>query len=90
MNLIKIKRFIRRAIYNEQFGRIEMYLDSQAKQSTFVGGKVFHFSAGESILSEYSHKYTLEGFAELALTAGIQVENVWTDPDHLFSSAILR
>ena len=40
---------------------------------------------GEAILTEYSHKYTLEGFARMAHDAGFEVEKVWTDPEKLFS-----
>jgi uncharacterized SAM-dependent methyltransferase len=43
------------------------------------------FDKGEGILTEYSHKYTLEGFAEMAEAAGFKVERVWKDPDDLFS-----
>lgn len=80
-----LEQFRHRAIYNEDAGRIEMYLDSQKNQTAFVGGEQIHFSKGESILTEHSHKYTLDGFAGLALTAGFRVEKVWTDPDRLFS-----
>jgi dimethylhistidine N-methyltransferase len=80
-----LSQFRHRAIYNECSGRIEMYLDSQTKQSAFVGDEQFHFSEGESILTEHSHKYTLDGFAELALTSGFRVERVWMDSNQLFS-----
>jgi dimethylhistidine N-methyltransferase len=78
-------QFAHRAIYNEAAGRIEMYLDSLVDQSANVGGKDFQFVAGESILTEHSHKYTLEGFAGMALEAGFQVERVWMDAGGLFS-----
>ena len=40
---------------------------------------------GEAILTEYSHKYTLGGFAAMAKRAGFDVRKVWTDADRLFS-----
>jgi dimethylhistidine N-methyltransferase len=80
-----LDQFEHRAIYNEEAGRIEMYLDSLVDQSANVGGKEFRFVAGESILTEHSHKYTLEGFAEMALQAGFRVERVWMDDEGLFS-----
>ena len=80
-----LDQFAHRAIYNEEAGRIEMYLDSLVDQSANVGGKEFQFVAGESILTEHSHKYTLEGFAGMALEAGFQVERVWMDAGGLFS-----
>jgi dimethylhistidine N-methyltransferase len=80
-----LDQFAHRAIYNEEAGRIEMYLDSLVDQSANVGGKEFRFVAGESILTEHSHKYTLEGFAGMALEAGFRVERVWMDAGGLFS-----
>jgi len=80
-----LDQFAHRAIYNEEAGRIEMYLDSLVDQSAAVGGKEFRFVAGESILTEHSHKYTLEGFAGMALEAGFRVERVWMDARGLFS-----
>jgi L-histidine Nalpha-methyltransferase len=80
-----LEQFSHRAIYDEDAGRIEMYLDSQSDQTASVGGKQFFFAKGESILTEYSHKYTLEGFADLALAAGFKVEKIWLDRERLFS-----
>jgi len=80
-----IEKFSHRAIYNEDAGRIEMYLDSRSEQSAGVGGVQYFFTEGESILTEYSYKYTLDGFRELALAAGFRVEKVWLDSKRLFS-----
>jgi len=80
-----IEQFSHRAIYNEEDGRIEMYLDSRSDQSASVGGIPYSFAKGESILTEYSHKYTLDGFRALALAAGFRVEKVWLDRARLFS-----
>ena len=77
--------FRHRAIYNQKAGRIEMYLDSVRDQTAEVGGKTFQFAEREAINTEYSHKYTLEGFATLAQAAGFKVEKVWMDVDRLFS-----
>ena len=77
--------FRHRAIYNEDDGRIEMYLDSLKDQSADVGGRTFQFAKGESINTEHSHKYTLDGFAAMAQAAGFRVQRVWTDSERLFS-----
>ena len=77
--------FRHRAIYNGDKGRIEMYLDSVKDQSADVGGSTFEFAKGESINTEHSHKYTLEGFAAMAKAAGFRVEKVWMDADKMFS-----
>jgi len=80
-----LEQFSHRAIYNENAGRIEMYLDSLSDQFASVSGTQFFFAKGESILTEHSHKYTLDGFAGLARTAGFRVEKVWLDRERLFS-----
>lgn len=73
------------AIYNDRHGRIEMHLISEADQTVHVGGKEFHFSRGEKIVTEFSYKYTQEGFARLAVSAGFRLARVWTDPKQLFA-----
>jgi dimethylhistidine N-methyltransferase len=80
-----LDRFEHRAVFNEELGRVEMHLVSTAAQTVTVCGESFAFEAGESIHSESSHKFTLEGFAELAAEAGLVVRRVWTDARRLFS-----
>jgi len=80
-----LQGFRHRAIYNEDAGRIEMYLDSVRDQTAEVGGKTFSFAEGEAINTEHSYKYTLEGFAGMALAAGFQIVKVWMDAKRLFS-----
>lgn len=75
-----------RAVYNESEGRIEMHLISEANQTVHVGDREFEFARGEKIVTEYSYKQTLEGFARLASSAGFrEASRVWTDPDRLFA-----
>jgi len=74
-----------RSIYNETLNRIEMHLVSERDQTIHVGDAAIPIAAGEYILSECSHKYTPEGFAEMAALAGFRVDRVWTDADDLFS-----
>ena len=45
----------------------------------------FHFSPGEKIITEFSYKHTMEGFARLAVSAGFHLARVWTDPQQLFA-----
>lgn len=73
------------AHYNSSTGRIEIRLINEAAQTVNIGDATVEFDAGEGILTEYSHKYTTEGFAAMAEGAGFKVERVWTDPDKLFS-----
>jgi dimethylhistidine N-methyltransferase len=82
--------FAHRAFYNAAEGRIEMHLESRREQHVRVAGEALFFAAGETIHTECSYKYTLSGFAALAGDAGFEVEQVWTDPDRLFSVQCLR
>ena len=78
--------FEHKAVYNEDYGRVEMHLVSLAEQDVCVAGEhTFRFEAGETIRTEYSYKYDLDEFAELAAAANLHVEDVWTDADQLFS-----
>lgn len=77
-----ISAFRHRAVFNAQEGRVEMHIVSQAAQSVSVAGRTFSFREGEHIHTENSHKYTLEGFAELAGRAGWTVERVWSGEGH--------
>ncbi|MEP6955447.1 MAG: L-histidine N(alpha)-methyltransferase [Chthoniobacterales bacterium] len=74
-----------RAVYNEQEHRIEMHLVSEIDQIVRLGGHSFSFLTGEKIISEYSYKHTIEGFSELAGSAGFRRANVWTDPQNWFA-----
>jgi uncharacterized SAM-dependent methyltransferase len=77
--------FAHSAVYNEQEGRIEMRLVSTRDQQVTLGPESFSMRKDEAILTEYSHKYTLEGFAAMAHIAGFRVERVWMDAARLFS-----
>lgn len=80
-----LARFAHRASWNEPAGRVEMHLVSTHDQEVVVGGRRFRFAAGETIHTENSYKYTLDGFARLAAGAGLAVRRVWTDPRAWFS-----
>ncbi|GBU17645.1 MULTISPECIES: L-histidine N(alpha)-methyltransferase [Methylobacterium] len=77
--------FTHRALFNPDASRIEMHLVSRAEQTVSVGGRRFSFASGETIHTENSYKYTLDGFRALAAGAGWQPLQVWTDPAGLFS-----
>ena len=80
-----VDAFAHSAEYNEEEGRIEIRLVSERDQQFRLGGESFSIGKDEAILTEYSHKYTLEGFAAMAATAGFRVERVWMDAERLFS-----
>ena len=82
--------FRHRALYNEIHGRIEMHLVSNRAQTVRLDCWKFRFEEGEYITTEYSYKYTLPGFAGLALRAGFELVRNWEDREHLFSVLLLR
>jgi len=73
------------AEYNAEEGRVELRLVSETDQQFRLGGETFRIGRDDAILTEYSHKYTLEGFAAMAEAAGFRVECVWMDAERLFS-----
>jgi uncharacterized SAM-dependent methyltransferase len=77
--------FAHRAEYNEDEGRVEIRLVSEQDQEFTLGRESFSIDKDEAILTEYSHKYTLDGFAAMASEAGFTVERVWMDAGRLFS-----
>ena len=85
-----LRAFRHEAFYDEERSRIEMRLISLRSQSVRVAGIDIPFAQGEAITTEYSHKYSLEGFRDTAERAGFSVEQVWTDEQHLFSVQYLR
>jgi dimethylhistidine N-methyltransferase len=85
-----LSAFRHHAPYNETHGRIEMHLVSNHEQTVHLDGREFRFEKGEYITTEYSHKYTVPGFAGLALRSGFELIKNWEDRDHLFSVLFLR
>jgi len=85
-----LSAFRHRAPYNEAQGRIEMHLVSKRAQIVNLESQEFRFEEGEYITTEHSYKYTLSGFAGLALRAGFELVRNWEDSNHLFSVLFLR
>ncbi len=84
-----VGRFEHRAVYDAQHSRVEMHLVSLVPQTATVCGKTVTFERGETILTEYSHKYTISAFTRIAVQAGFLSRRVWTDPAELFSVHLL-
>ena len=79
------RKFAHYAFYNAALGRIEMHLVSLARQGVRLGRHRFRFDVGESIHTENSYKYSVEGFRALASRAGFATTKVWTDRKALFA-----
>jgi dimethylhistidine N-methyltransferase len=72
------------AFYNP-IGRIEMSLVSRVDQRINFNGVEISFRAGEPLRTEYSYKYSIAEFRDIAALAGYRVKQVWTDPQQWFS-----
>ncbi len=70
--------------YNEQLGRVEMYLESVIDQNVIIDGNARGFAKGERIHSENSYKYTQAEFDSILREAGFSDISVWTDSAQAF------
>ncbi|MBL4762549.1 MAG: L-histidine N(alpha)-methyltransferase [Gammaproteobacteria bacterium] len=81
----EVEKFRHYAFYNEAERRIEMHLVCEKQQTIIIDKHSFEFKVGDSIQTEYSHKYTLQSFIDLAAKAGFSSVKTWTDSKQLFS-----
>jgi dimethylhistidine N-methyltransferase len=86
-----LQAFRHRAVYNEDIGRVEMYLVSARAQDVFIEGLglSLSFAEGEEIHTENSYKYSLVEIEALAKAAGLRLEHQWFDAERRFSENLL-
>ncbi len=77
--------FAHSAFYNAPQQRIEMHLMSMATQRVQVAGRTFEFAQGQTLHTENSQKFTIDGLRALAAAAGFRPGPVWTDDEQRFS-----
>jgi len=82
--------FRHEARFNAKKSRVEMHLVSRAHHTVRVGRARFDFSEGESIHTESSHKYTVDGFSRVAQKAGFELEQVFSDRREFYSLYLCR
>lgn len=82
--------FAHYALYNPILGRIEMHLVSLAKQTVAFAGQSFDFAQGETLITEYSHKYTMVEMERLAEAGGFRVLQWHTDDAQDFAVGLLE
>lgn len=80
-----LANFAHSAFYNAPLQRIEMHVMSCVKQEVTVFGQTFSFEEGETLHTENSYKFTIEGLRGLAKQAGFTAGPVWTDAHKKFS-----
>lgn len=83
-------RFEHDAVYDEEHHRIEMRLISCEEQDIPIAGQSIHFEKGEYIVTEHSHKYSIDEFGSIGEEAQFSLKDIWTDPDQLFSVQFLE
>lgn len=69
--------------------RVEMHLRARVAQSFQVAGRRFTMAAGETIHTENAYKYDVSGFRALAVRAGFQLRQAWTDAGSRFAVLLL-
>jgi dimethylhistidine N-methyltransferase len=85
-----LDNFRHRACYNQERRRIEMHLVSVTRQKAHVLGKSIEFRRGETIHTENSYKYSIDGFLSHASGAGWESLATWTDSNNYFAVLALR
>ena len=86
-----LRAFKHHAFYNEEVGRVEIYIESARAQVVTIKklGMQVRFKEGERIHTENSYKYDLEGIAQLAKKTGFHFARTWLDSQERFSSNLL-
>jgi dimethylhistidine N-methyltransferase len=82
---INIDNFYHKSLYNEDKGRIEMYLVSANDYSFKINDITLTFSKDEQIHTENSYKYSIEEFKKIGFNAGYKEHTCWTDRENYFS-----
>ena len=80
-----LQGFRHEAIFNPDASCIEMHLVSTHHQTANVCNYSFEFQEGETILTEYSHKYRIGSFDRMARDAGLGIKRFWTDANNMFA-----
>lgn len=78
-------KFSHRAFYNKDDNRIEMHLVADKDHQVLVDDTTIAFEKGETIHTENSYKFTLDGIGQLAEQAGLRLQHSWCDKNKLFS-----
>lgn len=83
-----LRAFRHQAVYNEEQGRVELYIQSLRAQRVSIRKLELEiqFFEGERIHTENSYKYDLEGLSALASATGFARARTWLDEREQFSS----
>ena len=81
--------FRHRAVWNGDHSRIEMHLESLRDQQVRVAGLTFRFAKGETLHTENSCKFTVDGFGSLTGKAGWTLSRAWVSEQPAFAVVLL-
>jgi L-histidine N-alpha-methyltransferase len=86
-----LRAFQHRAFYNEEIGRVEIYIESLREQTVAIAqlDMEVQFVEGEQIHTENSYKYDLSDIGKLASETGFTRAQTWLDQKQQFSSSLL-
>ncbi|TXK49840.1 L-histidine N(alpha)-methyltransferase [Pontibacter qinzhouensis] len=78
------------ATYDPQAGVMRSYLVSRKRQEVWIEaiGKMFSFTAWETIHTENSHKYSLEQAQEMGKATNFSIETVFLDKNQYFADIL--
>ena len=89
-----LEGFAHRAVWNAARSRIEMHLVSLRRQVVHLGEGAgaprVAFAEGETIHTENSYKFSVEGFSALAEASGWRLGRGWVSPRPEFAVFLLR
>ncbi len=80
-----VDRFSHRALWNAAESRMEMHLVEQRAQRVTIDDLELHFTAGETIHTENSYKFTQRSIAWLLKQSGFTLGQQWTDAKGWFA-----
>jgi dimethylhistidine N-methyltransferase len=87
-----VKMFDHLAIYNEELGRMEIYLVSRAPQTVRIRAidLEVHFERGEAIHTENSYKFDLDQLPAFGRQSGFDLVKTWLDSARRFSFNLFK
>lgn len=82
--------FSHRSSFNREQSRIEMWLDALVDQDVYIStlDVEVHFSRGEGLRTEVSHKFTRESARNMFEGSGMRLVELYTDDRELFGLAL--
>jgi dimethylhistidine N-methyltransferase len=86
-----LSQFEHLALYNHERKRVEMHLLSLEEQTVTIpeADLTITLDRDETILTESSHKFTVEDVVEMAGRAGFRCHNQWVDEEWPFAQSLL-